>query len=90
MPRDHKTSRERRIYSQNNTGKNIHKDRVKQFNRDLQMPKLKGKLTFRQFLEKKDYNIYRNFKDKPMFTIRQAIEWVDEWEEEKQNKKNKL
>lgn len=54
------------------------------------MPKLKGKLTFRQFLEKKDYNLYRNFKDKPMFTIRQAIEWVDEWEEEKQNKKNKL
>lgn len=54
------------------------------------MPKLKGKLTFRQFLEQKDYNLYRNFKDKPMFTIRQAIEWVDEWEEEKQNKKNKL
>jgi len=54
------------------------------------MPKLKGKLTFRQFLEKKDYNLYRHFKDKPMFTIRKFLEWVDEWEEEKQNKKNKL
>lgn len=54
------------------------------------MPKLKGKQTFRQFLEQKDYNLYRNFKDKPMFTIRKFLEWVDEWEEEKQNKKNKL
>lgn len=27
---------------------------------------------------------------KVIVTIRQAIEWVDEWEEEKQNKKNKL
>jgi hypothetical protein len=78
--------------STNNTGKNIHKDRVKQFNRDLQMPKLKGKLTFRQFLEKKEYNLYRNFKDKPMFTIRKFLEWVDEWEEEKEKltKKNNL
>lgn len=56
------------------------------------MPKLKGKLTFRQFLEKKEYNLYRNFKDQVLFSMRQAIEWVDEWEEEKekQNKKNKL
>ena len=56
------------------------------------MPKLKGKLTFRQFLEKKEYNLYRNFKDKPMFTIRKFLEQVDEWEEEKekQTKKNNL
>jgi hypothetical protein len=56
------------------------------------MPKLKGKLTFRQFLEKKEYNLYRNFKDKPMFTIRKFLEWVDEWEEEKEKltKKNNL
>lgn len=47
------------------------------------MPKLKGKLTFRQFLEKKEYNLYRNFKDQVLFSMRQAIEWVDEWEEEK-------
>ena len=56
------------------------------------MPKLKGKLTFRQFLEKKDYNLYRHFKDKVLFSMRQAIEWVDEWEEEKEKltKKNNL
>lgn len=56
------------------------------------MPKLKGKITIRQFLENKDYKVYRHFKDKPMFTIRQFLEWVDEWEEEKekQTKKNNL
>lgn len=56
------------------------------------MAQPKGKQTFRQFLEKKEYNLYRNFKDKPMFTIRKFLEWVDEWEEEKdkQTKKNKL
>ena len=47
------------------------------------MARPKGKLTIRQFLEKKEPNIYRHFKDKVLFSMRQAIEWVDEWEEEK-------
>jgi len=48
------------------------------------MARLKGKQTFRQFLEKKDYKIYRHYKDKIMFSLRDAIELVDEWEEEKE------
>ena len=53
------------------------------------MARPKGKLTFRQFLEKKDYNLYRHFKDKILLSYRDAILLVDEWEEErdKQTKK---
>ena len=56
------------------------------------MPKLKGKLTFRQHIEKTDYNTYRNFKDKILFSYRDILRMHDQWEEEKekQNKKNKL
>ena len=48
------------------------------------MARPKGKLTIRQFLEKKEPNIYRHFKDKVLFSMRQAIEWVDELDEERE------
>jgi hypothetical protein len=51
------------------------------------MPRLKGDLTFRQFLANKDYKTYRSFRYDKVFSIQDMLNWVDEWEQEKLSKR---
>jgi CRISPR/Cas system-associated protein endoribonuclease Cas2 len=56
------------------------------------MPRPKKGITFRQFLQKKDYNLFRNFRYDKIISIDDSVKWVDEWikERDKQAKNTQL